>query len=86
MNARNGDPASDEDGCVNPATRNMGTYIHGIFDNPTVTAFWLQHIGLRGLKTSRLDGPKVRNREYDLLAEHLEKYVDVAGIEKLVQQ
>jgi adenosylcobyric acid synthase len=84
VNARNGDPTPDEDGCVNPDTRNMGTYIHGIFDNPTVTEFWLRHIGLQDIKTSQLDGPKARNREYDLLAEHFEKYVDVAGIEALV--
>jgi adenosylcobyric acid synthase len=86
VTARNGDPTTDEDGCVNPNTRNMGTYIHGIFDNPTITKFWLQHIGLQDIKTSQLDGPKARNREYDMLAEHFEKYVDVAGIEKLVQQ
>jgi len=85
VKARNGDPTPDEDGCVNPDTHNMGTYIHGIFDNPTVTEFWLQHIGLPDIKTSQLDGPQARNREYEMRAEHFEKYVDVARIEALVQ-
>jgi len=85
VNARNGNPATDEDGCVNPDNQNLGSYIHGIFDNPAITEFWLRHIGLQDIKTSQLDGPAVRNREYDLLAEHLEKHVDMGRIEKLVQ-
>jgi adenosylcobyric acid synthase len=82
---RNSAPTSDEDGCVSTESNSMGTYIHGIFDNPAITQFWLQHIGLKGIKTSQLEGIEARNREYDLLAEHFERHIDVEGIMKLMQ-
>lgn len=85
VQARNSTPTSDEDGCVNPESNSMGTYIHGIFDNPAITQFWLQHIGLQDIQISQLEGLEVRHREYDLLAEHFEKHVDVEGILRLVR-
>jgi adenosylcobyric acid synthase len=84
VEARNSRPISDEDGCVSTESNSMGTYIHGIFDNPTVIQFWLDHIGLKDIKTSRLGGIEARNREYDLLAEHFERHVDVEGILRMV--
>ena len=81
---RNSAPASDEDGCISTEFNSMGTYIHGIFDNPAITQFWLQHIGLKGIKTSQMEGLEARNREYDLLAEHFERHIDVEGIIKLM--
>jgi len=82
---RNRVPSSDEDGCISNDSNSMGTYIHGIFDNPAITRFWLNHIGLKDIKTSQLAGPEARNREYDLLAEHFEKHIDVESIVKLVR-
>jgi adenosylcobyric acid synthase len=58
----------------------MGTYIHGLFENPAIMGFWLQHIGLKNLATSDLGGLEARNREYDLLVEHFEKHIDVKAI------
>ena len=84
VEARNSRPISDEDGCVSTETNSMGTYIHGIFDNPAVTQFWLDHIGLKEIETSQLEGIEARNKEYDLLAEHFERHVDVASIMKMV--
>ena len=82
---RNRVPSSDEDGCISNDSNSMGTYIHGIFDNPEITRFWLNHIGLKDIKTSQFAGPEARNREYDLLVEHFEKHIDVEGIAKLVR-
>ncbi|UCD81052.1 MAG: cobyric acid synthase [Desulfobacterales bacterium] len=84
VNERNQTPMHDDDGCVSPDSKCMGTYIHGIFDNPTITRFWLQHIGLRDIEVSQLEGLEARNQEYDLLAEHFEKHIDVEGIMRLV--
>lgn len=84
VKARNSVPASAEDGCVSTESNSMGTYIHGIFDNPAITQFWLQHIGLKDIKTSQLEGLEARNREYDLLVEHFKQHIDVEGIMKLV--
>ena len=84
VNERNSIPSSAEDGCISYDSNSMGTYIHGMFDNPAITRFWLDHIGLKDIKTSQLEGLEARNREYDLLAEHFETHIDVAGIMKLV--
>jgi len=86
VESRNSVPASDEDGCISSESNSMGTYIHGIFDNPAITRFWLDHIGLHDIEVSQLEGLEARNREYELLAEHFERYIDVAGIRKLVQR
>ncbi len=60
----------------------MGTYMHGLFDTPAITKHWLEKIGLPHIEVSKLHGPAARDREYDLLAEHFEKYVDAAAIFK----
>jgi adenosylcobyric acid synthase len=84
VHERNQTPVQDDDGCVSSDSKSMGTYIHGIFDNPAVTRFWLQHIDLRDIEVSQLEGLEARNQEYDLLAEHFKKHIDVKAIRKLV--
>ncbi|MGD2186126.1 MAG: cobyric acid synthase, partial [Desulfobacterales bacterium] len=81
---RNNRPCRDEDGCVSGDSKTMGTYIHGLFDNPAVLKFWLNHIGIKGIDVSDVGGIQARHREYDLLADHFEKYVDVENIVKLI--
>ncbi len=84
INARNHNPCRDEDGCVSNDAKIMGTYIHGLFDNPAILKSWLKHIGLNDIDVSDIGGIEARNREYDLLADHFEKHVDVEGIVNLV--
>jgi adenosylcobyric acid synthase len=62
----------------------MGTYIHGLFDNPSILKSWLNHIGLGDIDVSEIGGIEARNRQYDLLAEHFQKYIDVDRIIQLV--
>jgi adenosylcobyric acid synthase len=81
---RNHKPCRDEDGCVAGAAKIMGTYIHGLFDNPEILKCWLNHIGLPDADVSDIGGIDARNGQYDLLAEHFEKHVDVESIVKLV--
>ncbi len=76
-------PCQDEDGCVSTDSKVMGTYIHGLFDNPTILKSWLAHIGLDGIDVSASGGIEARNRQYDLLAEHFQEHVDVDSIVKL---
>lgn len=71
-----------EDGCITNNARLLGTYIHGLFDTPDITKRWLNHIGLSGMKLTETHGLAARNKEYDLLAEHFEKYVDTEKIFK----
>ena len=63
----------------------MGTYIHGLFDNPGVTGRWLAAIGLPGLPVPTLGGLAARDREYDSLADHFEEHVDVRAIIELAE-
>jgi adenosylcobyric acid synthase len=81
---RNHKACRDEDGCVSSDSKIMGTYIHGLFDNPAILKFWLSHIGLNGVTVSDIGGIEARNKEYDLLAEHFQKHVDVDRIVKMV--
>ena len=83
ISERNHKPCRDEDGCVSGDSKIMGTYIHGLFDNPAILKSWLEHIGLNGIDVSDISGIEARNRQYDLLAEHFEKHVDVERIIKL---
>jgi cobyric acid synthase len=60
----------------------MGTYIHGLFENPTVTRLWLNSIGLADVEISELEGLEAKDKEYDLLAEYFESHIDVKGLVK----
>jgi len=82
---RNNIACEDADGCVSADKKIMGTYIHGLFENPTVTRQWLNDIGLPDVKTSTLEGPEVKDKEYDLLAEYFEAHIDVKKIVATVQ-
>ena len=81
---RNQIPCQDEDGCVSADSNIMGTYIHGLFNNPEILKSWLRHIGLNGIDVSHIGGLEARNKEYELLAKHFEEYVDVESIARLV--
>ena len=60
--------------------RIIGTYIHGIFDNPEITSLWLNSIGLENIKTSEFEGIEARDKEYDLLAQHFKDHINTADI------
>jgi adenosylcobyric acid synthase len=77
---RNGLAAPDEEGCVEPGGRVMGTYMHGMFDSPSITARWLRAIGVDTPQTPALGGLAARDREYEALADHFERHVDVQAI------
>jgi adenosylcobyric acid synthase len=83
VSARNSVACREDDGCVSADCRIMGTYIHGLFDNPAITRFWLDGIGLSGIETPTLGGLEARNREYDLLAEHFAAHVNFDEIARL---
>jgi adenosylcobyric acid synthase len=82
---RNNIACEDADGCVSPDKKIMGTYLHGLFENPAVTRLWLDHIGLPGIKTATLEGVEAKDREYDLLAEYFESHIDVKKMVATVQ-
>ena len=83
--SRNSTATNDDDGCVVNNFRIMGTYIHGIFENPRITARWLDSIGLADIQTSELEGFEARDRQYDMLAEYFEAHIDVKSITDILE-
>lgn len=75
--SRNGAQTKDRDGCLSQDGRVMGTYIHGLFDEPAIASRWLASIGLEQLRVSAAGGLAYRNHQYELLAEHLERNLDM---------
>jgi len=83
---RNGRPEAAEDGCIAVDGRVMGTYIHGMFDAPAITARWLRGIGVNDVQAPALHGPAARDRDYERLADHFEAHVDVEAIIELAKR
>jgi len=82
---RNRIVCEDADGCVSADNKIMGTYIHGLFENPAVARLWLDSIGLPDIETSTLEGLEAKDKEYDLLAGYFESHIDVQAIVATVQ-
>jgi adenosylcobyric acid synthase len=83
VTARNGEPTEDGDGTISPDGRVLGTYIHGLFDSPAILAQWLERIGVGGLPLPEIGGLEARNRQYDRLAAHFRRHVDLPAIAAL---
>ena len=71
-------PITQQNNCI-------GTYIHGFLDNPSVIEFILKG------KAEKTDQPiqnetyeEFKDRQYDLLAEHVRKYVDVERLYEII--
>jgi adenosylcobyric acid synthase len=84
VHSRNQQTCQDEDGCISTDGRVMGTYMHGLFDTPTVTRLWLNRIGMENLPVQQLHGPAARDQAYDKLSRHFERHVDLNAIAKLI--
>jgi adenosylcobyric acid synthase len=84
VEARNGTGMTGTDGCVSGDGRILGTYLHGMFENPGVTRRWLDRLGLADILVPQKAGMDYRDEQYDLLAAHFEKHVRVDQIMRLV--
>ncbi|UFS71798.1 cobyric acid synthase [Geomonas sp. RF6] len=79
ITARSGAAVEVLDGAVSADGRVFGTYVHGIFDNDDFrTAFLNQLRRKRGLSEQRQAVPVVE--PFDLLADHMEKHLDMERI------
>lgn len=74
---------SDVDEAVVESNNCIGTYIHGFLDNPTVISYILRgRIKDTGTAT---DVNEFRQLQYDKLAEHVRKYVDIERIYRIME-
>ncbi len=65
----------------------IGTYIHGFLDNPSVIEYILKPFGQKSPYKGDLEGLEdFKNRQYDLLAEHIRKYVDMEKLYKIITE
>ncbi|MCG8550609.1 MAG: cobyric acid synthase [Desulfobacterales bacterium] len=80
---RNQHACADFDGAAANSGRVMGTYMHGFFDSAPILKKWLSLLGLSELEPPEACGLEGRDRQYDMLARHFKKYVDVPAILKV---
>lgn len=76
------------DGCI-VGERTMGSYVHGILDNPGVIDFLLKpHAGKRGLELKTVVEPyrEYKERQYDALAARLRECLDVELLYKIMTE
>jgi adenosylcobyric acid synthase len=81
---RNAEPVDFPDGCISENNRCLGTYIHGFFDSVEITQKWLHMIGAGSVSGLKDRGLEERNKQYDLLAEHLKRHIDTDYLKALV--
>ena len=79
--SRLGRAVSVEDGQVSADGRVVGTYLHGILDNDQLRAALLAWAGGGPAAVdSDLDYAAFKDKQYDLLADHLEAHVDIDAL------
>jgi len=81
---QNGASCWREDGCITLNSKIAGTYIHGLFDNPSITRQWLQLIGLGHIDIPSAYGYVAKEKAYDLLADHFKKHVDMKKLNQIL--
>ena len=75
----------DLEGLITQSDNCIGTYIHGFLDNPSVIEYILKPFGQKSPNKGDLEGLEdFKNRQYDLLAEHVRKYVDMERLYKII--
>lgn len=73
-----------EDGYFVDATC-MGTYVHGILDNPAVIDYLLSPYADKMEERKSFDYVRYKDEQYDKLADHLRRYADVPLIYQLMK-
>lgn len=71
------------EGCMSADGRCFGSYVHGMLDNAAVVEYVLTpYLGERG--KNKFDPEAFKERQYDLLADWLRKYVDIDQLYNIV--
>jgi adenosylcobyric acid synthase len=84
VSERNSFAVDDHDGARSQDGGVWGTYFHGLFDHPVFRASFLNHLKPE-CRFVRNDNPQehetmYKERQYDLLAEHFRKHLDMAKL------
>ncbi|MCU0613864.1 MAG: cobyric acid synthase [Desulfobacterales bacterium] len=73
------------DGSISQNGQVMGTYMHGLFDSPEILSKWLFQVGIKDVTVSGAHGFIARDAQYDLLAEHFKKHIDIKNLLSLMR-
>jgi adenosylcobyric acid synthase len=84
IHEKDGRPMPGEDGCISRDGRIMGTYLHGLFDQAEMIQKWLDMTGVEQVRVSGVHGLVARDRDYDRLAGHFQRYVDMEKLAALL--
>lgn len=78
--SRRGESLDQADGQVSPDGRVVGTYLHGVLDNDALRAGLLAWASGGAAPELAIDYASFKDRQYDLLADHLESHVDLGPL------
>lgn len=80
--------ANGEEGCM-ASPKVFGSYIHGLLDNAAAVEYllapWLEK-AQASTEASSIDYDAFRQRQYNLLAEHLRKHIDIPALYKILSR
>lgn len=86
---RSGQDITEPDGAANTDGNVMGTYLHGVFDNPCFLRAFINHLrsyrGLPPLFGETVDYKHYKQRQYDRLAGHVRANVDMPAIYQILR-
>ncbi|NMW21656.1 MAG: cobyric acid synthase [Chlorobiaceae bacterium] len=83
VSARNNTPVDDFDGAVSDDGHVIGTYFHGIFDEPAVKQWFLSLVEPAYRAERHEKGPQ---ESYELLASHFSRHLDLDKIFEIIDQ
>ncbi len=88
VTSRNGRPEESQDGSRSEDGLIWGTYLHGLFDEPAFRRDFIERLCPGWRDRSEADGVEsidtFRDRQYDLLAEHFRRYLDMPRLLEIV--
>ncbi len=76
---------SDTDEAIVQTNHCIGTYIHGILDNAPFVDFLLRPYADRVKNAETFDYHAFKEQQYDKLADHIRRYVDVPAVYRILE-
>ena len=76
---------SDTDEAIVQTNHYIGTYIHGILDNAPFVDFLLRPYADRVKNAETFDYHAFKEQQYDKLADHIRRYVDVPAVYRILE-
>ena len=86
VQSRNGEMVEDTDGAISKDWKIQGSYFHGLFDFPDFRNRFLQSLNPDYEVEDVQQAKDFKQTQYDLLAEHFEKHLDMDQLKRILFQ